>query len=282
MRLATARPAWTLALALSVAACSDDQADSSRSAADADTLPPSPALASARAPAPLVRLLAESQVLFGMFSGPTTREQGAEMGRNRQLDFVFYSLESGPFDIPAMTEYMEGIAEGAGTGRVHPLVLRVPPVRDGAEQARENVGRALEAGVAGIVFPHVESAADAATAVSAMGEGSWPGNPDGALVNMLIVEDRAGVEQVGEIVSTAGASVVFAGPGDLRRAYEGDMAAVEDAIQAVLGACKERGVACGITAGADDIEERIAQGFRVFIVSDPAAVVEGRRLAGRN
>lgn len=282
MRLATTRPTWTLALPLVVAACSGDPAHSSRSASDTDTPPPSPALANAQTPAPLVRLLSEGQVLFGMFSGPTTREQGVEMGRNRRLDFVFYSLESGAFDIPAMTEYMERIGEGSGTDRVHPLVLRVPPVRNGAEQARENVGRALEAGVAGIVFPHVESATDAAVAVSAMGEGAWPGNPDGSLVNMLIVEDRAGVERVGEIVSTAGVSVVFAGPGDLRRAYAGDVAAVENAIQAVLAACKEHGVACGITAGADDIEQRIAQGFRVFIVSDPAAVAEGWRLAGRD
>lgn len=273
---------WAVFLPLVVAACSGDAAHSRRSASDTDTLPPSPGLANARAPAPLVRLLSEGQVLFGMFSGPTTREQGAEMGRNRQLDFVFYSLESGPFDIPAMAAYMEGIAEGSGADRVHPLVLRVPPVRDGAEQARENVDRALEAGVAGIVFPHVESATDATTAVSAMGEASWPGNPDGTLLNMLIVEDRAAMERVGELVSTAGVSVVFAGPGDLRRAYAGDMEAVEDAIQSVLAACNEHGVACGITAGADDIEERIGQGFRVFIVSDPAAVVEGRQLAGRN
>lgn len=273
---------WAILFPLAVSACSSDAAHTSRSASDTDTPPPPPALANAQESAPLVRLLSEGQVLFGMFSGPTTREQGAEMGRNRQLDFVFYSLESGPFDIPAMAEYMDGIAEGSGTDRVHPLVLRVPPVGDDAEQAHENVGRALGAGVAGIVFPHVESTTDAAVAVSAMGAASWPGNPDGGLVNMLIVEDRAGVERVGEIVSTAGVSVVFAGPGDLRRAYAGDMAAVEDAIQAVLAACKEHGVACGITAGADDIAERIAQGFRVFIVSDLAAVVEGRRLRGRD
>ena len=230
---------------------------------------------------PLVQLLADGQAVFGAFPGPSTAEQGAERGRNRELDFVFYSLESGPFDIPTMAAYMAGIAEGAAPEPPHPLVLRVPPVRDGVEQARANVAEAVAAGVAGIVFPHVESGEDAAAAVSSMGADSWPGNGDGSLVNMLIVEDRAGVERVDEIVATTGVSVVFAGPGDLRRAYEGDMAAVEEAIQAVLGACIAHEVPCGITAGPDDIARRIAEGFRVFIVNDSAAVTAGRAAAGR-
>lgn len=225
---------------------------------------------------PLVQLLADGHAVFGSFPGATTPEQGAERGRNRELDFVFYSLESGPFDIPTMATYMAGVAQGSAPDPPHPLVLRVPPVRDGVEQASANVAEAVAAGVAGIVFPHVESAQDAAAAVASMGADSWPGKPSGSLVNMLIVEDRAGVERVDEIVATPGVSVVFAGPGDLRRAYQGDMGAVEEAIQAVLAACKAHGVPCGITAGPDDIVRRINEGFRVFIVSDPAAVTAGR------
>ena len=80
-------------------------------------------------------------------------------------------------------------------------------------------------------------------------------------MNMLIVEDREAVEVVDEIVSTPGVSVVFAGPGDLRRAYEGDMEAVESAIQTVLAACTEHRVPCGITAGVDDIAERLSRAF---------------------
>lgn len=231
--------------------------------------------------ASLVRLLSDGSVVFGIFPGAATPEDGAERGRNRELDFVFYSLESGPFDIPTMAAYQAGVAAGAAPEPPPPLVLRVPPVRDGAEQARANVAEAVAAGVAGIVFPHVESEGDATAAVSAMGDASWPGNPDGSLVNMLIVEDRAGVERVHEIVATPGVSVVFAGPGDLRRSYEGDMTAVEDAIQAVLAACVAHDVPCGITAGPEDVARRIEEGFRVFIVTDPAAVTAGREAAGR-
>ena len=267
-------PALILALALATGCSAPEQsADEASGAASAGSD------AAAMAPAPLVQLLADGQVLFGIFPGPSTREQGALMGQNRDLDFVFYSLESGPFDIMSTKVYMEGIAEGSGTDAPHPLVLRVPPIRNGTEQAGANVAEALDAGVAAIVFPHVESAEDAAVAVSVMGAELWPGNPDGTLLSILIVEDRAGVERVDEIVSTPGVSIVFAGPGDLRRAYEGDMEAVEGAIQAVLAACQRHGVPCGITAGADDIAERIAEGFRVFIVSDAAAVPVGRAAA---
>ena len=269
-------PALILALALATGCSAPEQsADEASGAASAGSD------AAAMAPAPLVQLLADGQVLFGIFPGPSTREQGALMGQNRDLDFVFYSLESGPFDIMSTKVYMEGIAEGSGTDAPHPLVLRVPPIRNGAEQAGANVAEALDAGVAAIVFPHVESAEDAAVAVSVMGAELWPGNPDGTLLSILIVEDRSGVERVDEIVSTPGVSIVFAGPGDLRRAYEGDMEAVEGAIQAVLAACQRHDVPCGITAGADDIADRIAQGFRVFIVSDAAAVPVGRAAAGR-
>jgi 2-keto-3-deoxy-L-rhamnonate aldolase RhmA len=82
-------------------------------------------------------------------------------------------------------------------------------------------------------------------------------------------------------MATPGLSVVFAGPGDLRRAYEGDMEQVEAAIQAVLAACKEFDVVCGVTAGVDDIGERLEQGFGMIIVTEPGAVAVGRAAAGR-
>ena len=268
-----------LVFALAILACaSPDQPAETGSDAAATADATNPATEST---APLVQLLAEDQVLFGVFSGLRTAEQGAEMGRNRELDFVFYSLESGPFDIMTTKVYMSGIAEGSAPETPHPLVLRVPAIRDGADRVAANVAEALAAGVAAIVFPHVESAEDAAVSVSVMGDDLWPGNPSGSLFSILIIEDQAGVERADEIVGTPGVSVVFPGPADLRRAYEGDMEAVEAAIQTVLASCKRHDVPCGITAGVDDIAERIEQGFRMFIVSDPAAVTVGRGAVGR-
>lgn len=233
------------------------------------------------ADAPMVALLADGEALFGMFSGDHTAEGGAAMAANGQTDFVFYSLETGPFDIPTMETYVDALADASTGDEAPPIALRIPPVHEDVEAARARVAEGLEAGVASIVFPHVVARDDAAAAVDAMGPELWPGNPDGSLVAMLIVEDREGIAHVRDIVSTPGVSVVFAGPGDLRRAYEGDMEAVESAIQTVLAACMEFDVPCGITADPDDIGERLEQGFRVFIVQDPAAVDAGKRASGR-
>ncbi len=114
-----------------------------------------------------------------------------------------------------------------------------------------------------------------------MGDGNWPGNDGGGVANVLLIEDQVGIANAREIVSTPGVSVVIPGPGDLSRAYNRDMEAVENAIQTVLAACKEFDVACGITAGPDDIGERLAQGFRMIIVTNADALAVGLRAAGR-
>lgn len=232
-------------------------------------------------PNPIVRLLVAGQGVFGVFSGEKTGEQGARIVENRETDFVFYSLETGPFDIPAMQVYMRAMAEAVGEEGSHPVVLRIPPIRDDGELARERVRLGLDAGVAGIVFPHVETADEAALAVSSMGADLWPSNPEGGLLNILLIEDRIGVRNAREIVGTPGVGVVIPGPGDLRRAYEGDAEAIEGAIQTVLSACKEFEVPCGITAGVDDVAERLDQGFRLIIVNRDEALAVGRAAAGR-
>ncbi len=226
----------------------------------------------------MAALLEAGDVVFGIFAGERTPEGAARMAEQDLADFVFYSLESGPFDLPTMIAYQKAL------GGSHPIALRIPPIRDGWDEAAERTAAGLDAGAHAIVFPHVESADEARHAVASMRLGSagvWPLDPEGALISMALIEDRIGVERAVEIASVPGVSVVFPGPGDLRRAYEGDMEAVEAAIQTVLAACKEAGVPCGITAGPDDIGVRIEQGFRVFIVTSADALAPGHAAAGR-
>jgi 2-keto-3-deoxy-L-rhamnonate aldolase RhmA len=127
----------------------------------------------------------------------------------------------------------------------------------------------------------VESAEDAAVAVRSLGRGVWPVDREGARLTALIIENQQAVARAAEIARAPGVGVIIAGPGDLRSAYEGDMAAVEKAIQTVLAACKQAGVPCGITAGPEDVAKRLQEGFRLFIVTDPATIEVGRRLAGQ-
>ena len=225
--------------------------------------------------------LAAGEPIFGLFSGDHTAESGAAMAATRPLDFVFYSLESGPFDIPALEGYAAAMAEASGDRGTHPMLLRIPPIRDGHDEARDRAAQALAAGVAGIVYPHVETPEEAALAVNALGDAAWPGNPDGHLISLLLIEDQIGIDNVREIVSTPGVSAVSPGPGDLRRVYDGDMERVEEAIQIVLAACLEFDVPCGITANAEDVATRLEQGFRVIIATQPEAVTAGMAAAGR-
>ena len=229
----------------------------------------------------LARLLAEDQAVFGMFARPQNAEGGRAAAANNETDFIFYSLESGPWDIPTMEAFMTAMTDASGDKKSHPVTLRIPPIREDREAALTHIAEGIAAGVEGIVFPHVESSQDAELAVSAMGSRLWPINPRGDLINILLIEDQEGIAVAREIVGIPGVSVAIPGPGDLRRAYEGDMQAVEIAIQTVLAACKEFDVACGITAGVDDIAERLAQGFELIIVNQPEALSVGLKESGR-
>jgi hypothetical protein len=75
--------------------------------------------------------------------------------------------------------------------------------------------------------------------------------------------------------------MVFLGPRSLTGSYENDAAAVENAIQSVLAVCKELNVACGITAGVEDIGKRVQEGFKFVMVREPAELAAGRTAAGR-
>ena len=306
-----ARRLVLLGLAVGLAACSSPPAGEEMSAEE-DTAAPAAAGAGGPSWNRVASLLADGQVVFGIFSGEKTPETAMEVAQLDLADFVFYSLESGPFDLPTMSAYQEALAppDARGSANPHPILLRIPPIRDGMDEAAERTAAGLDAGAYGIVFPHVETAEEAAHAVASMrpaaagglrGEaaaeaarffgvspedyaaraGVWPLDPQGELVSMLLIEDQVGIDNALDIVSTPGISIVSPGPGDLRRVYEGDMEAVEAAIQTVLAACLEAGVPCGITAGPDDIATRIDQGFRVFIVTSPEALAAGHQAAGR-
>ena len=62
----------------------------------------------------MASLLADDQAVFGIFSQQKTPEEGAELVANREPDFIFYSMETGPFDIPRMQSFMKGMIDNAG------------------------------------------------------------------------------------------------------------------------------------------------------------------------
>jgi hypothetical protein len=237
-------------------------------------------------PSPVARLLESDEAVFGIRPAELTSAEGARMVQALpEGDLVFASLESGPWDLPGLQAYMQGVRDAARAASIEPfpMFLRIPPIHEvGADKTRANVSEALAAGVdGGIIFPHIMSRAEAEVALSTLGQDGWPLNPTGRLVPIIMIEDKASVENAREIASTPGVHMVFLGPRSLTSAYNEDAAAVENAIQSVLAVCKELDVACGITAGVDDIGTRVQQGFKFVMVREPAELAAGRAAAGR-
>lgn len=205
----------------------------------------------------------------------------------------------------------------------HPVIVKTHEIAPDPALAAQRIGKQLDLGASGIVFVGVESAdevkaglaamrfksnggtrADAvgiAPSVWAMTEQEyrakadlWPLNPNGELINWTIVESKEGLKHVREIAAVKGIGVLLPGAGTLRGVFSTtdstgrrvlDAVAWEAAIQQVLAACKEFNVPCGYPATANDIEERMRQGFSVFVINwgeqGFKAVDIGKKAAGR-
>lgn len=213
-----------------------------------------------------------------------TVEGGAALAANPLLDYAFLNLE-GAYDAEAVAAIAEGL-KGGGSENAKALLVRIPPIsRDGEETARQRVAEALSSGADGIVIPHVRSPAEARAAVSFFaGHDVWtPDNPDGDVLAMLMIEDRGALEAVQEIADVEGFSVLACGIGSLTLDL-GDRVAGEAGNQEVLRHAKRVGLPDMITANADDVGQRIDEGFLSLLMSGPQAdehIRVGRAAAGR-
>ncbi len=117
----------------------------------------------------------------------------------------------------------------------------------------------------------------------------WPLDPDGNMLLMGIVEEPEGVGNIRDILSQVkGIGAIWAGPGDMSVAmgHKGNAnhPEVQENLLRVLSACKEAGVPCAVGATADEVAQRLEQGFRIIITSPEKTtrgLDEGRRLTTR-
>jgi 2-keto-3-deoxy-L-rhamnonate aldolase RhmA len=241
--------------------------------------------AAAPPPNAMARALEGRGTVFVIRPSELTAERGSWTAAIQDADYVFTTLERGPWDMPGLTTFLQGMRQAAAAApdamTETPVLLRVPPLHElGVDSTRARVQEALGAGVAGIIFPHVTSRTEIEQSLDLLGADGWPRNPAGKVVAVHMIEDRASVENARELVSTPGVQVIFLGPMSLTTSFENDSVAVEGAIQSVLAICKETGVACGITAGAEDVAERVRQGFRFLVVREPAVLAAGKAAVG--
>ena len=195
----------------------------------------------------------------------------------------------------------QAIAEtGSLRARVAPLV-RIAPY--GRESSAWAVKQALDIGLMGIIFPSIESAEQARDAVRAMrypprrearypeprgvrGSGAaianwfwglsgadyfqhadtWPLNPDGDLLALMMIESADGVRNADAIAAVPGVAGFYVGPSDLSNSLgvSRDSPEVEEGIQTIVDACGTHNIACGITASVADMPRRVAQGFTIL------------------
>lgn len=175
-----------------------------------------------------------------------------------------------------------------------PALVRVPRLEAGM------IGRALDAGAAGVIVPMVNSAVEAQAAVAACryspdGVRSWGparlmlADPEysaqqaNAEVHCLVmVETLDAVRNLDEIVQVAGVTAVFVGPSDLavdmglaprRGPIAGQHAA---ALAAIARTCREHGMPAGIFAGTSQaVTEYAEMGYAILAVTTDAALIRG-------
>lgn len=199
-----------------------------------------------------------------------------------------------------MTDKASIARQGNLQVRVPPLV-RIPTY--GRDLNEAIVKQVLDLGAFGIMFPAIETREQALEAVRSArypprkgsphpepvgvrGNGNmpaawfwglsrpeysrradtWPVNPQGELLLLLQIETAEGVKNINEIIKVPGIGVIFVGPNDLSYSLGVADGAPEHeaAIQTVLKACLANNVPCAVTVDADDVVQRMKQGFKML------------------
>ncbi len=197
----------------------------------------------------------------------------AQLAAEARPDALIFDLQHGLWELGALHAAI-GVTRGMG----------VPLVRV-AENSPGAIGTALDAGALGVIVPLVETAEAARAAVAAAKyppEGVRSGGGVRPLIDFkgyvasansdvlvaVMVETRKGVENVAAIAHTEGVDMVFVGTGDLALSlgtFPETGPAHEEAVLAVLSACRAAGVAAGVFCpDASFAAERRRQGFTFF------------------
>jgi 4-hydroxy-2-oxoheptanedioate aldolase len=254
-----------------------------------------------------IELLENDEPAFGLLSFDYSLNNARSLSRSG-LDFIIIDMEHAPFDVERIREFLLGMTDKRAIlekGSLQPNVVpfvRIPAI--GSEDLLSQVKQALDVGAFGVMFPTINTAAEAEMAIRASrypqlngaadfepaglrGRNPsnavwywgvrdyhakadlWPLDPAGELLAIIQIETPEGVENIEDIISVPGLGVIFIGPSDLATAMGYASASapeVEEAIQAVLQSCLAHDVPCAITTNSRSIESRLEQGFRFVTV----------------
>jgi len=202
------------------------------------------------------------------------------------FDFVVIDQEHAPLDL--QTVYgMAVVAQACGLT----TLVRVP------DTSGSHIQRLLDAGIDGLLVPHVRSADDAALQVSRMTfppagvrgmgltgrTGAWGGSSPAAYVatgdevfRAVQLEDWEALEDGEAIVGTPGLSGAFIGMGDLRlgRGLRGPDSELDALVARVVGFARDRGVPAGTAVGSpEEFRQAAAAGYSFVMVSNDGGML---------
>jgi 2-keto-3-deoxy-L-rhamnonate aldolase RhmA len=214
----------------------------------------------------------------------------AELASASGFDWLLFDLEHGVHSEAVLLSNLQAI-KGSSAAAI---------VRVGAPHP-DLILRALDWGSAGIMVPHVESAAEAAACLQAMhypprgrrgisrsarvyeyGLRAMPAAADlPAPALFAQIENLRAVENVKEIAAVDGVDVLFVGPADLafdlsvRRS--GDDGAYDDCLEKVAAAAYASGKQAGILVRTlEDIPALKSRGFTHFAVESDIGILRSR------
>ncbi|NAZ87672.1 HpcH/HpaI aldolase family protein [Kineococcus indalonis] len=232
-----------------------------------------------------------ARTLWGAWSSLASPGAVGTLARSG-LDWVVLDAQHGEHDDRSLRECLREAGDGAARLLVRPGRLDV-----------QEVGRALDAGAAGVVVPMVSTPEQARTAARACryapaGERSWgphallsgrdpvpPARADAGVLCAVMVETREGLADVAAIAAVEGVDVVLVGPFDLSLDLGTDVDALlaadapDDPLPTVVRACTEHGAVPGAFGVGGERAERLRElGFRfVAATSDTELLAAGAR-----
>lgn len=273
---------------------------------------------------PVIRLLNDNKPAFSIWANyiGVGRDYHAAvtLQNNRNFDFIIYDLEHDPLDVEGLSQFLRALLDPAAIARegvsvVKPVIVRIPPNGREIHQNQWMVKQILDTGVAGLMFPHIETPEQALNAIKAVrypqppsapnvlpegirgasnsiaarywGMASreyerhsdvWGLQPDADMLILLIIENRLGVDNVREIARTLRDAHVKC----VLWAGGGDMALSygydETLTEAGLRKVIEAGKEFGLPVGINgtrDFQTRYDQGVRLFFDIGPAFAGSG-------
>ena len=242
-------------------------------------------------PNPLKEAWAEGRTAFGLWM-TVPGSVGAEIFAGAGVDYVCVDQQHGVIDYDSMVPMFQAI-RGGGAAPITRVLSNDPFL----------IMKALDAGAWAVIVPLVNSAEDAARAVSACrypprGMRSFgpvraanvigsrdPEELGGEVVCLVMVETREALGRVEEIAATPGLDGIYIGPSDLALSLglPPTLEVAEDehaeAVRRISEACHERGIAAGIHCPSGEWARRHAEaGFDLVTVATDAPLLRGAAL----